>query len=127
MENHKDKLAMVIEEYWRKELPDTKERAISLKIESDLINDIVGPRRAGKTYLMYFTIRKLLDAGIEKEATIYINFENRKLLPLTPDYFNDLIDVIHAKRLFEKHKTIFIFPLNSSYMLRIYFSHSLIL
>ncbi len=109
MDNHKDKLRSVVEEYWRKELPDSKERAISLKIESDLINDIVGPRRAGKTYLMYFTIKKLLDTGIEKEAAIYINFENRKLLPLTPEYFNDLIDVIHAKSLFEKHKTIFIF------------------
>jgi len=109
MENHKDKLRSVVEEYWRKELPDAKERDISLKIESDLINDIVGPRRAGKTYLMYFTIKKLLDTGTEKEATIYINFENRKLLPLTPEYFNDLIDVIHAKRLFEKHTTVFIF------------------
>lgn len=109
MNNHKDKLRSVVEEYWRKELPDSKERAISLKIESDLINDIVGPRRAGKTYLMYFTIEKLLDTGIEKEATIYINFENRKLLPLTPEYFNDIIDVIYAKSLFEKYKTIFIF------------------
>jgi len=109
MENHKDKLRSIVEEYWRKEIPDSKDRVISLKIESDLINDIVGPRRAGKTYLMYFTIKKLLDTGIEKEATIYINFENRKMLPLTPEYFNDLINVIHAKSLFDKHKTIFIF------------------
>ncbi len=109
MENHKDKLRSVVEEYWRKEIPVSKDRVIGLKIESDLINDIVGPRRAGKTYLMYFTIKQLLDAGTDKEATIYINFENRKLLPLTPEYFNDLIDVIHAKSLFEKHKMIFIF------------------
>ncbi|MBU4491324.1 MAG: hypothetical protein KKD69_02565 [Euryarchaeota archaeon] len=72
MDNHKDKLRSVVEEYWRKELPDSKERAISLKIESDLINDIVGPRRTGKTYLMYFTIKKLLDTGIEKEAAIQV-------------------------------------------------------
>lgn len=109
MSNRKDKLRTAVEEYWRKELPDSKEREIGLKIESDLINDIVGPRRAGKTYLMYFTLKKLLGTGIEKEAAIYINFENRKLLPLTPEYFNDLIEVIHAKRMFEKHKTIFIF------------------
>lgn len=109
MENHKDKFRLIVEEYWRKEIPVSKDRAIGLKIQSDLINDIVGPRRAGKTYLMYFSIKKLLDSGIEKEATIYINFENRKLLPLTPEYFNDLIDVIQAKSLFEKHKTIYIF------------------
>lgn len=109
MENHKEKFRLVLEEYWRKELPDVKDRETPLKIESDLINDIVGARRAGKTYLMFFYIKKLLGEGAEKEATIYINFENRKLLPLTPEYFNDLIEVIHAKRLFEKNIKVFVF------------------
>ncbi|MFQ6073435.1 MAG: ATP-binding protein [Methanosarcinales archaeon] len=108
MENHKEKLRIVIEEYWRKELPEAKKREISLKIDSDLINDIVGLRRSGKTYLMFLTIKKLLNNGIERGAIIYINFENRKLLPLTAEYFNDLIEIIYAKRLFEKHKKIFI-------------------
>ncbi len=109
MENHKEKFRLIVEEYWRKELPHAKEREIGLKINSDLINDIAGPRRAGKTYLMYFTIKKLLETGVDKEATIYINFENRKLLPLTSEYFNDLIEVINAKRLLERQKKIFIF------------------
>ncbi len=109
MENHKDKLRTIVEEYWRKELPAAKERTVSLKIESDLINDIIGPRRAGKTYLMFSTIGHLLKSGVEKDATIYINFENRKLLPLTAEYFNDLIEIIHAKMLFDKHDRIFLF------------------
>ena len=109
MENQKDKLRQVIEEHWRKELPKAVERKIILKTESDLINDIIGPRRAGKTFLMFSTIQALHGGGVENEATIYINFENRKLLPLTPDYFNDLIEVIHAKRLLEKHTKVYIF------------------
>ncbi|VVB87169.1 AAA domain protein [uncultured archaeon] len=109
MENHKDKLTIVIEEYWRKVLPDAKYREIPLKIESDHINDIIGARRAGKTYLMFYIIKKLLDEGVQKDATIYINFENRKILPLTSEYFNDLIEVVYAKSLLEKHNKVFIF------------------
>lgn len=108
MEYRKEKLTIIVEEYWSKELSDAKVREIDLRIESDLINDIIGPRRAGKTYLMYFTIQKLLARGVKKEATIYINFENRKLLPLTPEYFNGLIEIIYSKKLLE-HERIFIF------------------
>ena len=109
MKNRKDKLRIIVEEYWRKELPAVKERTVSLKIESDLINDIIGPRRAGKTYLMFSIIEHLLENGVEKDATVFINFENRKLLPLTAEYFNDLIEIIYAKRLFDKHDKIFLF------------------
>lgn len=109
MDNRKDKLRLVVEEYWRKEIPTAIERKIALKTESDLINDIIGPRRAGKTFLMFSTIQALLEGKVENEATIYINFENRKLLPLTPDYFNDLVEVIHARKLLEKHTKVYIF------------------
>lgn len=98
----------VIREYWERKLPDVKERRIKLSMEKNFINDIVGPRRAGKTYLMFLTIKNLIER-IEKEATIYINFENRKLLPLKENYFNDMIEFIYAENLFEKHKTIYLF------------------
>ncbi len=64
MENPKDKLRQVVEEYWRKELPKTVERKIILKTESDLINDIIAPRRGGKTFLMFSTIQALLEGGV---------------------------------------------------------------
>ena len=109
MDNREDKLRIIVEGYWRSDLPPTEGRMICLNIESDLINDIIGPRRAGKTYLMYSIINNLLHSGTEKNATLYINFENRKLLPLTPEYFNDLIEIVYAKNLLEKHEMIYIF------------------
>ena len=104
MKNHKEKLTIFLEEFWRKELPELKEREINLKLETDLINDIIGPRRAGKTSLMLLQIKKL-----GKEKCIYINFESRKLFPLTEEYFNDIIELIYAKELLKKHKKIFLF------------------
>ncbi len=99
MQNHKEKLRMLIEEYWRRELPDIKEREIRIDLSTKLISDIVGPRRAGKTYFMYFLIKKLLESGVDKKRTLYINFERRLLYPLTPEYFNDLVELIYEEGL----------------------------
>lgn len=107
VENRKERLRISIEEYWQRDLPEAIPREIELELDSDLINDVTGPRRAGKTYLMFLTIKKLLDSGIDKKATIYLNFEDRRLLPSTPEYLSDLIEFIHAKRLLD-HKRVFI-------------------
>lgn len=108
MENHKDKLRIYLEEQWEKDLPAVRERGVRLKIEGDLINDIIGPRRAGKTYLMYFAMKNLLEKE-ERKATIYINFESRKLFPLTSQYFNSLVEIIHEEGLLDKYSRIYIF------------------
>ncbi len=108
MENRKERLRISIEEYWQRDLPRAMPREIEPILKSDLINDIIGPRRAGKTYLMFLTIKKLLDSGVDKKATIYLNFEDRRLLPSTPEYLNDLVEFIHAKRL-PDHERIFVF------------------
>ncbi len=108
MENRKDKLRIYIEEQWEKQLPEIHDRLIHLQKETDLINDIIGPRRAGKTYLMYYTIKELLKK-IPRKAIIYINFEHRKLFPLTKKYFTDLIEIIYEKELLKKHKKVYLF------------------
>lgn len=99
-----EKVEKVIKEYWDTDLPDIKERIINPYLNEDLITDIVGPRRAGKTYLMFSIIKTL-----HKKSTIYINFENRKLLPLKEKYFNDIVKFIHAEELLNKYDRIFLF------------------
>jgi len=108
MENRKEKLRMSVEEYWQRDLPEMRQREIELKRKSDLINDVIGPRRSGKTYLMFLTIEKLVDIGIDKKATIYLNFEDRRLLPSTPEYLSDLVEFIHARRLLD-HGQVYVF------------------
>lgn len=103
-----NEITQTIREYWEKDLPQTKKRDIEISLEKKFINDIIGPRRAGKTYLMYLTIKKIREKT-DKKATIYINFENRKLIPLKDRYFNDIIEYIYAENLFEHHKTLYLF------------------
>jgi len=98
----------IIYEYWESEPQKVIERDISLDIKSDMVNDIVGIRRAGKTFLMFELINKL-SKKIDKKATIYVNFENRKLLPLRETYFNDIVKFIYTEKLIEKYKRIYLF------------------
>ncbi|MEM5882593.1 MAG: ATP-binding protein, partial [Candidatus Aenigmatarchaeota archaeon] len=104
MENYKDKLIESIEEFWRKELPILKEREVKIDLETELINDIIGVRRAGKTSAMLLTISKL-----GKERCIYLNFENRKLFPLTNKYFDAIVEFIYGRELLKKFGKVYLF------------------
>jgi hypothetical protein len=101
----------IIYEYWQGSLPEIKSRDFNFKlIQSELINDVIGIRRAGKTYLLFFIIQYLLrQGGIDKKATLYINFENRKLYSVKGDYFNQIIEVIYAEKLLERFKKVYLF------------------
>lgn len=89
----------IIYEFWEQGIPAVIKRKDKID-SSDLINDIIGVRRCGKTYLMFFKIRELLKT-VDKRAIIYINFENRKLFPLKQDYFNEIIEFIYSEKLLE--------------------------
>ncbi|MEM5881773.1 MAG: ATP-binding protein [Candidatus Aenigmatarchaeota archaeon] len=104
MENYKDKLTEFIEEFWRKELPILKERKVKLDLETELINDVIGVRRSGKTSVMLLTISRL-----GKERCLYLNFENRKLFPLTNKYFDAIIEFIYGMELLKRFKKIYLF------------------
>lgn len=100
----------IIYEYWASQLPDVKKRDFDISlIKEDLINDIVGIRRAGKTYLMFYIINHLLSSGVNKKSTIYINLENRKIHPLKEEYFNQIIEFIHSESILKKYKNVYLF------------------
>lgn len=93
----------IIYEYWENELPKALPRNYS-DDKSDLINDIIGIRRCGKTYLMFGIIKGLLSAKASKKSTIYVNFENRKLFQAKSSCFNEIIEIIYAESLLNKGK-----------------------
>ncbi|MDI6917134.1 MAG: ATP-binding protein [Thermoplasmatales archaeon] len=108
MQNRKDRLRILLEEYWKKELPELIERESYINTDSPLISDVIGPRRAGKTYLMFLTVKKLLKSGVDKRQTLYVNFERRILYPLTPDYFNYLVEIIYEGEILKNKVYLFL-------------------
>ncbi|MEW6409092.1 MAG: ATP-binding protein [Nitrospirota bacterium] len=70
-----------IKEFQEGELPELLPREVDIPLSSQKIIAIVGPRRSGKTYLLFSVIKRLLYQGISPEQIIYLNFDDPRLLP----------------------------------------------
>ncbi len=88
----KEKWASLIKDFYESELPESFEREIEIPLEKPINRSIsiIGPRRSGKTYLMFNLIKKLLNKKVKKENILYMNLERAGLLPLTS---NDLVSL----------------------------------
>ena len=53
----------------------------------------VGIRRAGKSFLLYQHIQQLLAKGIKWDELLYINFEDERLMNITADDLNLLLEI----------------------------------
>ena len=84
----KEILKTIIREFHTRKLPALIKRNLSLPFNSRKIITVIGPRRAGKTYLLYQHILTLIEKGIKKEKILYINFEDERLelFPQTLDF-----------------------------------------
>jgi uncharacterized protein len=93
----KEILSEMILDYQKNTLPSLVERelqnSINLEIPLNRATTILGPRRSGKTYFLYSLIKKLIHTGIKKERTLYINFENPRLVALD---LNDLVSLLNT-------------------------------
>jgi len=61
----------------------------------------VGIRRAGKSFLLYQRIQQLLKQGISLDEILYFNFEDERLIGMTSDDLNLLLEVhleMYAKK-----------------------------
>ncbi len=98
----KDSIKRLIYGFWEKDLGDVKERIRDLGfLTNDLVNDIVGVRRAGKTYFMFF-IAKQLEKESRREQFIYLNCEHRSIYPLRLEDLNSLIEFIYEENLLKQ-------------------------
>jgi len=80
---NKKEWAEIIKDFYSKDLPETFEREINIPIEKPINRaiSIIGPRRAGKTYVMFNLIKKIL-VKYPRKNVLYVNFEKAGLLPL---------------------------------------------
>lgn len=55
-------------------------RAIDIPMNLPQITVITGPRRCGKTSLLYLAAKQLIDSGTDKEDILFVNFEDERIL-----------------------------------------------
>ena len=62
-------------------------------LEENVNYCFVGIRRTGKSYMMYQQIKGLLDKGIPLSQIVYVNFEDERLLEMTVDDLNTILEI----------------------------------
>ncbi len=77
--NKKETIKLIINRFQETNLPTVISRTVQLPINSGKIISVIGPRRCGKTYLLFDTIAKLIAGGIAKSNILMINFEDERL------------------------------------------------
>jgi uncharacterized protein len=75
----KNILKTVIADFHATRLRPGLRRNIELAVDSGIIITVIGVRRSGKTYLLYETIKRIVEKGVQKRNIIYINFEDERL------------------------------------------------
>ncbi len=74
-------------EYRRMELNEIK-----AQLKSDKILAITGPRRAGKTTVMYQLIQDLITQGVDPRRILFVNFDNPGVVPYMGRPFLDILN-----------------------------------
>jgi len=78
---NKEVIKQVIKESQEFRFPKIVPREVEIPLSSEKIIAITGPRRSGKTYLLFLLINKLISKRISPERILYINFDDPRLLP----------------------------------------------
>ena len=63
-----------------------------LTIEATVNYVLVGLRRAGKTYMLYQTIRHLLNEGHKKEEILFVNFEDERINGICKEELHEILE-----------------------------------
>jgi len=75
----KNVLKNIIVNFQTTKLKASLKRNVQLPLNSGIIISVIGVRRSGKTYLLYETIKRILESGLPKKKILYINFEDERL------------------------------------------------
>lgn len=62
-------------------------------LEENVNYCFVGIRRTGKSYMLYQQIKMLLNKGISLSQIVYVNFEDERLLEMTSDDLNTILEI----------------------------------
>lgn len=87
-----DAIKEYLSDFQSKEFPKIIRRKLALPYSTKIIS-IIGPRRAGKTYLLYQKMQELMNKSIKKESIVYLNFEDPRLVGVTFKEVRDILKI----------------------------------
>jgi predicted AAA+ superfamily ATPase len=95
-------LEQLIVDFHERPLPTPTHREVELPALSGKIDAVIGMRRTGKTWFLFQAMQHYLEKGIPKEAMLYLNFDDERLLPMAAAELGQIIETYY--RLFPEHR-----------------------
>ncbi len=86
---------VVIAEWMTNGPPAVMERDVSLTTDPKTVVSVVGPRRAGKTSLLFRTMARLLSKGVPKQNILYVDFEHPALVNVAAGDLDDMLKAFY--------------------------------
>ncbi len=80
----------IISDFFKKPLAEVVSRDIEIPVDIPKIISLLGPRRAGKTYILFDIIRQLR-ISVPIDRLVYVNFEDDRLFPLSLEDMDEMI------------------------------------
>lgn len=90
-------IEQLIVDFQERPLPAVSPRLTALPDASNMARVIIGMRRSGKTYLLFQEMQRLLDAGVERNRLLYVNFEDDRLRPFGPDVLDQTLEAFYRQ------------------------------
>lgn len=95
-------IEQLIVDFHERPLPELTHREVELPVLSGKIDAVIGMRRTGKTWFLFQTMQRYLDQGIPKEAMLYLNFDDERLMPMNTSELGRINEIYY--RLFPNHR-----------------------
>lgn len=92
----------LIVDFHERSLPVPTHREAELPALSGKIDAIIGMRRTGKTWFLFQVMQHYLEQGVPREAMLYINFDDERLLPMVAAELGRITETYY--RLFPEHR-----------------------
>ncbi|MFZ3169767.1 MAG: ATP-binding protein [Candidatus Methanoperedens sp.] len=106
----RDTWIRIIKDFSEFKLPEMVERDIKIsELPIKRAVSIIGPRRAGKTYLMFHEMRVLLEKNTEKSRLLYINLESDLLIGCELSDLRIMFELFYEVYPENKNKKVYLF------------------
>jgi predicted AAA+ superfamily ATPase len=90
-------LEQLIADFHERDLPSFTRRHIRLPWFPKKADTVIGMRRSGKTWFLFQVASDLLAKGEPKEAILYLNLEDERLLPMKASDLHRIPDVYYRR------------------------------
>lgn len=104
----KEIIKRIIVDFVERKLPEIKKREIEIPVNSGKVVSIVGARRTGKTFLLYWLIQKLR-SEFPSDRIVYFNFEDDRLFPASLQTMDSFIQAYYELYPGNKSKKVYFF------------------